>query len=116
MTKNVEKLDEIEVSLTSARDELEVWLKTDFKLTDYSLASLSSLFFYTLQELNKEEELLEWEASQFPVLQEMIAYKEPYDKLWRTAFNFHNKHEHWLNGTYSPPPHPLPLSTITYQY
>ncbi|XP_028395151.1 dynein heavy chain 3, axonemal-like isoform X1 [Dendronephthya gigantea] len=75
MTKNVEKLDEIEVSLTSARDELE--------------------------ELNREEELLEWEPSQFPVLQEMIAYKEPYDKLWRTAFNFHNKHEHWLNGPFS---------------
>ncbi|CAB3991140.1 dynein heavy chain 3, axonemal-like, partial [Paramuricea clavata] len=75
MTKNVEKLDEIEVSVTSARDELE--------------------------ELNKEEELLEWEPSQFPVLQEMIAYKEPYDKLWRTAFNFHNKHEHWLNGPFS---------------
>ena len=48
--------------------------------------------------MNKEEELLEWEPSQFPVLQEMVAYKEPYDKLWRTAFNFYNKHEQWLNG------------------
>lgn len=54
-----------------------------------------------IQELNKEEELLEWEPSQFPVLQEMIAYKEPYDKLWRTAFNFYNKHEHWLNGKFA---------------
>jgi dynein heavy chain len=57
--------------------------------------------YFSTQELNKEEELLEWEPSQFPVLQEMIAYKEPYDKLWRTAFNFHNKHEHWLNGKFN---------------
>lgn len=97
MTKNVEKLDEIEVSLTSARDELEVWLQDSLQPIWQLHHQLTCSLF--LQELNKEEELLEWEASQFPVLQEMIAYKEPYDKLWRTAFNFHNKHEHWLNGT-----------------
>ena len=48
--------------------------------------------------MNTEEELLEFEATQFPILQTMIAYKEPYDKLWRTALSFHNKHEAWLNG------------------
>jgi len=41
---------------------------------------------------------LEFEATQFPILQTMIAYKEPYDKLWRTTLSFHNKHEAWLNG------------------
>ena len=51
-----------------------------------------------LQQVNTEEELLEFEATQFPILQTMIAYKEPYDKLWRTALSFHNKNEAWLNG------------------
>ena len=51
--------------------------------------------------MNTEEELLEFEATQFPILQTMMAYKEPYDKLWRTALSFHNKHEAWLNGKHS---------------
>jgi hypothetical protein len=33
MTKNVEKLNEIEVSVTSARDELEVWYLKDLFCT-----------------------------------------------------------------------------------
>ena len=74
-------------------------LQTQGNLVFVKRVLVSSIVFIT-QELNKEEELLEWEPSQFPVLQEMIAYKEPYDKLWRTAFNFHNKHEQWLNGKY----------------
>jgi len=53
---------------------------------------------FSLQQVNTEEELLEFEATQFPILQTMIAYKEPYDKLWRTTLSFHNKHEAWLNG------------------
>ena len=54
--------------------------------------------YLVLQQVNMEEELLEFEATQFPILQTMIAYKEPYDKLWRTALSFHNKNEAWLNG------------------
>lgn len=54
--------------------------------------------YLILQQVNTEEELLEFEATQFPILQTMIAYKEPYDKLWRTALSFHNKNEAWLNG------------------
>ena len=57
-------------------------------------------FFLSLQQVNTEEELLEFEATQFPILQTMVAYKEPYDKLWRTALTFHNKHEAWLNGSW----------------
>ena len=43
--------------------------------------------YIVLQQVNTEEELLEFEATQFPILQTMIAYKEPYDKLWRTALS-----------------------------
>eukprot|EP00794_Sanderia_malayensis_P008808 gene8808-9750_t len=74
MNRNVEKLDELDVLLGQAREELFA--------------------------LNEEEELLEWEPSQFPLLQGIIAYKEPYDKLWKTALSFHTKHEIWLNGPF----------------
>ncbi|XP_048576009.1 dynein axonemal heavy chain 3 isoform X2 [Nematostella vectensis] len=74
MKKNVEKLDELGTALDAARDEL--------------------------MDLNTEEELLQWEPTQFPILQSMMAYKEPYEKLWRTALNFQNKHEAWLNGPF----------------
>ena len=51
-----------------------------------------------LKALNEEEELLEFEPSQFPELQDTIAFKEPYDKLWKTALGFATKHEQWMHG------------------
>ncbi|NXN55853.1 DYH3 protein, partial [Rynchops niger] len=48
--------------------------------------------------INKEEELLEREKSQFPLLQTIIANKQPFEQLWITAYNFHTKSEEWMNG------------------
>ena len=44
---------------------------------------------------------MKWEPSQYPVLQSIVNYKEPYDKLWRTALDFYNKHEQWMNGDFT---------------
>ncbi|XP_074961219.1 dynein axonemal heavy chain 3 [Phalacrocorax aristotelis] len=49
--------------------------------------------------INKEEELLEREKSQFPLLQTIIANKQPFEQLWVTAYNFHTKSEEWMNGS-----------------
>ncbi|XP_074775748.1 dynein axonemal heavy chain 3 [Athene noctua] len=49
--------------------------------------------------INKEEELLEREKSQFPLLQTIIANKQPFEQLWITAYNFHTKSEEWMNGS-----------------
>lgn len=68
------------------------------KSTHVRCLELTCLLFDFSKQLNTEEELLEFEATQFPILQAMIAYKEPYDKLWRTTLSFHNKNEAWLNG------------------
>ena len=68
------------------------------KLTNVRCLEITCLLFDFSKQLNTEEELLEFEATQFPILQAMIAYKEPYDKLWRTTLSFHNKNEAWLNG------------------
>uniref|UniRef100_A0A8B9MHH2 Dynein axonemal heavy chain 3 n=1 Tax=Accipiter nisus TaxID=211598 RepID=A0A8B9MHH2_9AVES len=58
----------------------------------------SYLFIYSLKAINKEEELLEREKSQFPLLQTIIANKQPFEQLWITAYNFHIKSEEWMNG------------------
>lgn len=53
---------------------------------------------FVSQAINKEEELLEREKSQFPLLQTIIAHKQPFEQLWVTAYNFHIKSEEWMNG------------------
>ena len=35
----------------------------------------------------------------FPQIQMIIHMKEPYDRLWHTAAQFHEKHDKWMNGT-----------------
>ena len=72
MKNNVEVLSRLQVNLETARDELEG--------------------------LQDEERLLEWDVTEFPQLQTMVTLKEPYDKLWRTAYNFTLKNETWTNG------------------
>lgn len=72
MKSNVEALARLTTCLEEARDELE--------------------------RLNEEETLFEWEVSDFPQLQQMFTMKEPYEKLWNTAWNFTQKNEIWING------------------
>lgn len=36
--------------------------------------------------------------SQFPLLQTVIANKQPFEQLWTTAYSFHTKSEEWMNG------------------
>ncbi|KAG7245081.1 hypothetical protein INR49_023647, partial [Caranx melampygus] len=53
-----------------------------------------------LEDINKEQTLLEREQSQFPMLQILIADKQPYEQLWITALNFQTKSEVWMNGPF----------------
>ena len=50
------------------------------------------------QGLQVEEGLMEWEVTQYPQIQLTLASKEPFDRLWKTALNFTNKHDEWING------------------
>ncbi|XP_053550231.1 dynein axonemal heavy chain 3 [Bombina bombina] len=74
MKNNVEKLKELDKNLNAALTQFEA--------------------------INKEEELLEWEKSQFPLLQETMMNKLPFEQLWETAYNFHCKSEEWMNGAF----------------
>ncbi|KAL2299010.1 hypothetical protein Nmel_014623 [Mimus melanotis] len=49
--------------------------------------------------INYEEDLLGQEKTQFPLLQSIIATKEPFEQLWVTAYTFHTKSEEWMNGS-----------------
>ena len=51
-----------------------------------------------IQAINNEEELLEWEMTAFPQIQIITHLKEPFDRLWHTAAQFHEKHDKWMNG------------------
>ncbi|XP_045076641.1 dynein axonemal heavy chain 3-like [Coregonus clupeaformis] len=74
MKNNVEKLNELTSRLDAAVTELD--------------------------DINKEESLLEKEQSQFPMLQTLMGNKQPYDQLWTNALNFQNKSEIWMNGPF----------------
>lgn len=55
-------------------------------------------FIQTKQEINKEQSLLDREQTEFPMLQTLIANKQPYEQLWNTAYNFESMSDVWLNG------------------
>ena len=48
--------------------------------------------------INRDEQLFEWEMTPFPQLEAMIQAKDPYEKLWTTAYHFAIISEHWLYG------------------
>lgn len=51
-----------------------------------------------LEQLNREEQLFGFEQSQFPMLQQIITLKDPFDKLWSTFYNFQIKETQWVKG------------------
>lgn len=69
----------------------------------YKNQSAPTLYHFLLPPLkaiNNEEELLEWETTAFPQIQTIRVLKEPYDKLWTTALQYHDSHEAWMNGPF----------------
>ncbi|KAK7080889.1 Dynein heavy chain 3, axonemal, partial [Halocaridina rubra] len=75
MKKNVEMLDRLTKQFQDAKNDLSA--------------------------INEEQSLLSWEKTKFPLLQTMISQKEPYDMLWHTTYDFHQKYELWYNGPFA---------------
>ncbi len=48
----------------------------------------------------REEQLLQFDESEFPQIGEMRKAMEPYEKLWRIARNFDDKSKLWLQSPY----------------
>ncbi|NXK27218.1 DYH3 protein, partial [Arenaria interpres] len=104
----LEKCSQFEETLEGYNREVESYKKRDvmtmeeMKNNTEKFKELNKNLDNALKEfeaINKEEELLEREKSQFPLLQIIIANKQPFEQLWITAYNFHTKSEEWLNGS-----------------
>ena len=50
--------------------------------------------------INRDQNLLRWDVTPFPKMAEIMATKDPYEKLWTTAWQFHTSHEQWMNGSF----------------
>ena len=51
--------------------------------------------------IKHEEEILDIdpeEIDDYPIIQEIITLKEPFDKLWEMVFKLFESHEKWTNG------------------
>lgn len=77
----------------TSMDEMKANVDTLSKLTTSLVEARSELFA-----INFDEGLLEWEESKFPLLNQMFAAKDPYEKLWNNALNFTVKSEKWMHG------------------
>ncbi|NXN32332.1 DYH3 protein, partial [Nycticryphes semicollaris] len=104
----LERCSQFEETLEGYNREVESYKKRDVMTTEEmknnteKFKELNKNLDNALKEfeaINKEEELLEREKSQFPLLQIIIANKQPFEQLWITAYNFHTKSEEWLNGS-----------------
>ena len=50
--------------------------------------------------INRNQALLAWEVTPFTKLAEIVVAKDPYEKLWNTAWQFYNSCEQWINGPF----------------
>ncbi|ESO02274.1 hypothetical protein HELRODRAFT_188646 [Helobdella robusta] len=76
-------------------DEMKINVDILTRITDNLVDARNELVA-----INFDESLLEWEESKFPILNQMFAAKDPYEKLWKNALNFTIKSEIWLNGPF----------------
>ena len=49
-------------------------------------------------EINKEETFLDWDPSQYSLLDKMQNLVALFSALWHVALEFHEKYERWYNG------------------
>ena len=49
--------------------------------------------------INREEALLgTGDQTPYTIINDILAEKEPYEKLWSAAVKFHDYHNKWMNG------------------
>ncbi|KAL1116324.1 hypothetical protein AAG570_005819 [Ranatra chinensis] len=51
-------------------------------------------------EINTEEQLLEFELSPFMLLTQMLTGVEPFERLWHTVLEFHQSYDTWYYGPF----------------
>ncbi|KAJ3206419.1 Dynein heavy chain 7, axonemal [Entophlyctis luteolus] len=76
--------------------ELPEYIKR-IKRLEEKLAELN----VAMQQINAEEELLDWEKTMFEKYQQIIDILDPYKKLWETALNYQTENAKWMNGPFN---------------
>ncbi|KAJ3608419.1 hypothetical protein NHX12_025466, partial [Muraenolepis orangiensis] len=104
-----QRKSELEQQLEGVEREMEAFKEkelmsvTEMKNNTENLDKLTAVLdaaFRELDDIHKEQSLLEQEPSQFPLLQTLVASKQPYDQLWTTVLSFHEKSDAWMNGPF----------------
>jgi dynein heavy chain len=54
----------------------------------------------TVNKVNYEEELLEWEKSSFEKQQQVVDLLDPYKRLWETVGQFQTDYAKWMTGSF----------------
>ncbi|KAK0140700.1 Dynein heavy chain 3, axonemal [Merluccius polli] len=105
----LQRISELEQMLEGVEQEIETFKEkelmsvTEMKNNTEKLEKLTATLdtaFLEVDDINKEQSLLEQDPSQFPLLQTLVASKQPYEQLWTTALGFYDKSEVWMNGPF----------------
>ncbi|KAL8585021.1 Dynein heavy chain 3, axonemal [Nucella lapillus] len=103
------RLQNFDTKLNDLMKDLEGIMKKEFMTGDEMKNNVDALVSLNtsleeaqneLADINEEEAFFKWEISIFPKLQVMNTLKEPYYKMWNIAWNFHQKNDIWINGSF----------------
>ncbi|CAL8305136.1 unnamed protein product [Lota lota] len=104
-----QRITQLEQILGGVEQEIETFkekelmsvkeMKNNTEELEMLTAALDAAFI-ELEDINKEQSLLEQEPSEFPALQTLVASKQPYDLLWTTVLSFYHQSEVWMNGPF----------------
>ena len=105
------EIDVFEENLRSVSKELEAFMKKDPPVLTMdemrtSVQVIDRLDTNTqesiekLKEINQEEVYLDWDPSNYPMLEKNIQQVKKFSVLWHLTLNFHEKYEKWYYGPF----------------
>lgn len=114
LQKKAKAQEDLKIKTQATTDELNECMEQVSKFQDYGIMSELPEYVKKIKKLelklaeiqeiiskiNQEEELLEWEKSQFIVYQKIISTLDPFKKLWETAGLFQTEYGKWMNGSF----------------
>ncbi|XP_008290011.1 dynein heavy chain 3, axonemal [Stegastes partitus] len=94
-----QRLQDVDKEIQAFKHTMTVELNNVEKLSEIT-ANLEAALI-ELEDINKEETLLEMDESQFPMLHTLIADTQQYEQLWNTALNFRSMSKAWMSGPFT---------------
>ncbi|OAJ37962.1 hypothetical protein BDEG_21931 [Batrachochytrium dendrobatidis JEL423] len=90
---------------TKAQEDLKLKIEATNNFPEYikkikKLEVKLSELHDVIENINVEEELLDWEKTPFAKQQQTIDFLDPYKKLWETSHQFQTDYARWMNGSF----------------